>query len=147
MDASAKGVQAFAPNVWIIDGGALLGALQGVFAPDLQFILDRTQFGEAEVTAALEVATPALIQNSFYIVVDGFTAPQLGITTADLSGKPSHAPTFASSLGGVSVVATSLVAEDVSLPANTPQRFTWVCAAQFPDTSAFSGAPTPATRR
>jgi len=129
----------------VIDGGALLAALQGVFAPDLQFILDRTQFGKAEVTAALEIATPALIQSSFYIVVDGFTAPQLGIIAADLSGKPSHAPTFASSLGGVSVVATSLIAEDVSLPPNTPQRFTWVCAAQFPDTSAFAGAPTTVT--
>ena len=130
----------------VIDGGALLAALQGVFAPDCQFILDRTQFGEAEVTAALEIAKPALIANSFYVVIDGFTAPQLGITAADLSGTPSVAPSFTSTLPtGVTVVATSLIAEDVSLPANTPQRFTWVCAAQFPDSSAFSGAPTNVT--
>ena len=130
----------------IIDGGALLAALQGVFAPDLQFILDRTQFGEAEVTAALEIATPALIDNAFYVVIDGFAAPELNITAADLSGTPSVAPSFSSTLpSGVTVVATSLIAEDTSLPADTPQRFTWVCAARFPDTSAFAGAPTSVT--
>jgi hypothetical protein len=129
----------------VIDGGALLAAMQGVFAPDLEFILDRTQFGKAEVTAALEVAAPAQIQNAFYVAIDGFTAPELKIKPADLSGTPSVAPTFTSSLGGVSVVASSLIAEDVSLPTNTPQRFTWVCAAQFPDTSAFASAPTTVT--
>jgi hypothetical protein len=129
----------------VIDGGALLAALQGVFAPDLEFILDRTQFGKAEVTAALAIAAPALIENAFYIVVDGFAAPQLNITASDLSGTPSAAPTFTSSRSGVSVVATSLIAEDVSLPPNTPQRFTWVCAALFPDTSVFVSAPTTVT--
>jgi Pro-kumamolisin, activation domain len=130
----------------VIDGGALLAALQGVYAPDCQFILDRTQFGQAEVAAALAVATPALIDNAFYVIIDGFSAPQLGITAADLSGTPSVAPTFTSSQqSGVTVVATSLVAEDVSLPATTPQRFTWICAAKFPDTSAFASAPTTVT--
>jgi hypothetical protein len=96
----------------VIDGGALLAALQSVFAPDLEFILDRTQFGKAEVTAALAIATPALIENAFYVVIDGFTAPELKIKLADLSGTPSVAPTFTSSLAGVSVVASSLIAEE-----------------------------------
>jgi hypothetical protein len=129
----------------VIDGGALLAALQGVFAPDLQFILDRTQFGQAEVTAALEIATPALIDNAFYVIIDGFSAPELEITSIDPTKPPVVSPNFSSSLSGISVVATTLLAEDVSLPPNIPQRFTWVCAAKFPDTSAFASAPTTVT--
>ena len=116
--------------------------MQGVFDQDCEFILDRTEFGKNEVQSA---GTPALIQNAFYVVIDGFTAPQLNITSIDPTQPPVVSPTFSSSLVGIGVVATSLQAEDVSLPPNTPQRFTWICAASFPDLTAFNTVPTTAT--
>ena len=126
-----------------IDGGALLAALQGVFAKDLQFILDRTEFGEAEVSATLTSASPGVIPNAFYVVVDGFTATDLGIGLSDLSpNPPGVAPTFSTSRSGMSVAATALLAEDVSLPPTIPQRFTWVCSANFnTDLTAFAPPP------
>ena len=117
----------------VIDGGALLGALEGVFAKDCQFILDRTEIGEDEVEETVTTSQPGLISSAFYVVVDGFNAAALGIVASDLTGTPSHNPTFTVSVAGMTVVPTSLLAEDVSLPA-TPQRFTWECAAQFDTT-------------
>ncbi|MGD0242299.1 MAG: S53 family peptidase [Streptosporangiaceae bacterium] len=123
----------------VIDGGALLSALQAVYQQDCQFIVDRTEIGEAEVTATLGGSAPGVIPNAFYVVVDGFGAADLGIKPSDLIGTPSVVPTFTSSVAGLTVAATSLLAEDVSLPA-TPQRFTWVCAADFAASlSAFTG--------
>ena len=127
----------------VIDGNALLGAIQSVFQKDCQLILDRTEIGEDEVsetlTSTLPGNQPGLIGNAFYVVVDGFNASALGIVLSDLSGTPANIPTFTVSVAGISVVPTALLAEDPSLPV-TPQRFTWTCAVQF-DTSlsAFSG--------
>lgn len=126
----------------VIDGSALLGALQSVFAKNCQFIVDHSQIGKDEVAAALELATPGAIPNSLYVVVDGFSASDLGITSADLTGTPGVTPMLTASVSGMNVAATQLLAEDVSLPP-TPQRFTWACEALFPDLSAF--ATTPAT--
>jgi Pro-kumamolisin, activation domain len=122
----------------VIDGNALVSALQAVYRQDCQFIVDRTEIGEAEVSATLSGSTPGVIANACYVVVDGFSAADLSISAGDLSGPPSVHPAFTSSVAGLSVTATALLAEDVSLPA-TPQRFTWVCAIDF-DTSlsAFS---------
>lgn len=129
----------------VINGGALLAALQGVFAKNLQFILDRTEFGEAEVSATLTSASPGVIPNAFYVVVDGFSATDLGIAPSDLyPSPPSVAPVFSASVSGMSIAATGLLAEDVSLPPKIPQRFTWVCSANFKtDLSAFNPTPPP----
>jgi hypothetical protein len=126
-----------------IDGGALLAALQGVFAKNLRFILDRTEFGEAEVSATLTSASPGVIPSAFYVVVDGYSATDLGILASDLyPNPPGVAPVLSTSRSGMNMAATALLAEDVSLPPKTPQRFTWVCSANF-DTnlSAFNSPP------
>lgn len=129
-----------------IDGGALLGAIQAQFLQDCQFILDRTEIGQAEVNETLTTSAPGVIANAFYVIVDGFSASALGVTSADLTGTPALAPTFSvtapiAGFSGMQVVATSLLPEDTSLP-TTPQRFTWVCEARF-DTSlsAFNSVP------
>ncbi|HKD06654.1 MAG TPA: S53 family peptidase [Bryobacteraceae bacterium] len=127
-----------------IDGGALLAALQSVFVQDCRFILDRTEIGKDEVSETLTGSQPGVIANAFYVVVDGFNAAALGIVASDLSGTPAHNPTFSVAgvpAGSMSVAATALLAEDVSLP-TTPQRFTWVCAAEFdPSLDAFQTPP------
>jgi hypothetical protein len=127
-----------------IDGGALLAALQSVYQQDCQFILDRTQIGKDEVSETLLGSSPGIVGNAFYVVLDGFSAsdPKLNITASDLfPNPPGVVPSFSVGVSGMSVAATALLAEDVSLPAK-PQRFTWICAAKFAtDLSAFSSLP------
>ena len=93
------------------------------------FVMDRSSFGQDEVNAMLAQASPFVISPAFYVVVDGFTPAELGITAADLSGAPGTAPTFNTStaLGGITIGApTQLVADDPALPAGVAQRFTWL---------------------
>ena len=128
----------------VIDGNALLGALQSVLQKDCQLILDRTEIGKDEVsetfTSTLPGNQPGSIGNAFYVVVDGFNASALGIVPTDLLGTPTNIPSFTVSVAGIRVVPTALLAEDTSLPV-TPQRFTWTCAVQFdPSLSAFTGS-------
>jgi hypothetical protein len=141
-----------------IDGGALLGALSAVFHKDCQWVIDRSQIGETEVSAQNpSVAKPALVPNAFYVLVDGLKPADLGITPASLTPPPNVAPTFtavfagtSNAVPGMSVVATALLAEDDTTDKNgqllaTPQRFTWVCEASFTDATGFAGAPVAVT--
>jgi kumamolisin len=125
----------------VIDGGRLLAWLQAVYQKNCWFVLYHPDgIGENQVKATLSGSTPGVLVNSFAVVVDGFTPEELGITPADLSGPPGVVPVLTCSRAGLTVTATALLAEDASLPANHPQQFTWVCAAEF-DTSlsAFTG--------
>ncbi len=93
------------------------------------FILDRSSLGQDEVNAMLAQASPFTLSASVYVVVDGFTASELGITASDLSGVPTTRPnlTTTPALSGISFgEPTQLIAEDPSLPTNLTQRFTWV---------------------
>lgn len=92
------------------------------------FIMDRSSFGQDEVNAMLVVANPFSVSPAFYVVVDGCTPAELGISASDLTGAPATVPTFSTSitLNGITIGApTQLVAEDPSLPAGIVQRFTW----------------------
>jgi kumamolisin len=124
-----------------IDGNRLLGALQTVYQ-QYCWIFPRYPYGlgENQVRATLGGSTPGVLFNVFYVAVEGFTPADLGIMPGDLSGTPGVAPTITCSRAGMTVTATTLLAEDASLPDDHPQQFTWVCAAEF-DTnlSAFTG--------
>lgn len=103
------------------------------------FIVDKSTFGQDEVEAML-LAANATVNAAFYIVVEGFTAGELGITAPDLSGAPSTKPTLTSApvVPGMTIgQPTALLAEDPSLPA-TPQRFTWVFPVSFTNSSGFT---------
>jgi len=110
---------------------------------DCQFITDRNTFSKDEIDAMLHVATPAGITAAFYIEVDGFGPGELGISAADLVGTPSVNPAIVplSPVSGMSIGdnqgrASALLAQDPTLPA-APQRFTWVYAVTFTDSSGF----------
>ena len=93
------------------------------------FVMDRSSFGQDEVNAMLVQANPFVVSPAFYVVVDGFTPAELGITAGDLSGAPGTVPAFNTSiaLGGITIGApTQLVADDPALPAGVAQRFTWL---------------------
>lgn len=93
------------------------------------FAMDRSSFGQDEVNAMLVQANPFDVSPAFYVIVDGFTPAELGITSGDLSGAPGTVPAFnqAPATSGITIGApTQLVADDPSLPAGVVQRFTWL---------------------
>ena len=106
--------------------------------PACTIVLDRSTFGKDEVDALLHLSNPGSISAAFYVVADGFTPAELGITAASLTGIPNVQPGFSTSpgLSGVQFQATSLIAEDPSL-AGGIQRFTWVCSVVFTSSAAF----------
>jgi hypothetical protein len=117
--------------------------------PACTVVVDRSVYGKDEIDALLHLSNPGHIEAAFYVVVDGFTPAQLGITAASLGGVPNVQPAFSTSpgLSGVSFEATSLVAEDSTL-AGGIQRFTWICRTSFTSSAAFppaAGGDTPVT--
>jgi hypothetical protein len=103
------------------------------------FIVDKSTFGQDEVNAMIAAGSPTF-DAAFYVVVEGFSAGDLGITLADLSGAPTHKPTLTSAppVTGMTIgQPTALLAEDPSLPA-TPQRFTWVYPITFANSNGFT---------
>ena len=103
------------------------------------FIVDRSTFGQDEVDAMLLQGSPT-VDEAFYVVVEGFTAAELGITAGDLSGAPGTKPTLTSLpvvAGMIIGQPTALIAEDPTLPAS-PQRFTWVYPITFSSTAGFT---------
>lgn len=107
------------------------------------FVLDRSSLGQDEVNAMLVLSSPFDISPAFYVVVDGFTPTELGITAADLSGAPGTVPAFSTLpvLNGINIGApTQLIAEIPSLPASTVQRFTWLYPISITNDSDFTAS-------
>ncbi len=125
----------------VVDGQALLAALQARFTKDVTIITDRSTFGKDEVEAMLLLSNPAVIDAAFYVTVDGFTPADLGITntTPTPAQLLAWAPVFTTSPtpSGMSIRPSQLVAELPSLPAQ-PQRFTFVYQVVFTDLSGFT---------
>ncbi|HLM86888.1 MAG TPA: M14 family metallopeptidase [Solirubrobacteraceae bacterium] len=110
-------------------------------------VTDRSSFGKDEVEALLHQGGPAAVPAAFYVMIDGFRASDLGISSATLSGTPDVAPAigFNPGLGGVPVPrASSCIAEDAA-HLSFPQRFTWVYPMTFTDTSDFDQESRPIT--
>ena len=105
------------------------------------FVMDRSSFGQDEVNAMLVVSNPFSVSPAFYVVVDGFTPAELGVSASDLVGAPGTVPAFGTSitLSGITIGApTQLVAEDPSLPAGVAQRFTWLYPISIANDSDFT---------
>lgn len=122
----------------IVDKPAPLPSL----LPACTVALDRSTFGKDEIDALLSLGTPATIDAAFYVIVDGYTPSQLGITATTLTGVPNISPTIslAPAAAGMSVAPTALIAEDQSLGGGI-QRFTWVYDVAFTQTGGFPLAP------
>ena len=111
------------------------------------FLIDRSTFGEGEITALINNAgAPATIDPALYVVVEGFTPGELGLNSGNLS-TPPNVPTVTSTVasGMTFEFSGSVVPEDPTL-GNHPQRFTFPYRAVFQNTSMF-GFPTPPTSR
>ncbi|MER7046152.1 M35 family metallo-endopeptidase [Streptomyces jumonjinensis] len=115
---------------------------QSDFGKSCVFITDRSTFGRDEIDAMLAAAAPAVIDNAFYVHVDGYWPRELGITAASLSGPPVPKPTLTvvPAVPGMTVTATALRAQDSTLP-EAPQRFTWVYQVSFANLDGFPADP------
>ena len=123
-------------------GGDLVETERHVVCKDAFIITDRNTFGKDEIDAMLVAANPAKIDAAFYVVVEGFTPGELGITNptptpgdAQFNLAPAIAP--AAPVTGMSFVPTALKCEDDALPPNIAQRFTFFYEVQFTTTTGF----------
>ncbi len=104
------------------------------------FIVDRSTISKDEIDAMLLLNNPAVIDAAFYVVVDGFTPQELGITAATLSGIPniipvlSHLPAFAQM--SIAVMAPIALEDPTHLVRR--QRITWKYKISFTGTAGFT---------
>ncbi|MGO9955009.1 MAG: hypothetical protein ACLP50_03380 [Solirubrobacteraceae bacterium] len=109
---------------------------------DCLLTLERDTFAEGEIQAMINLGgAPAVINPALYVLVEGYTAEQIGLTPANLSSPP-HRPQIAEPIKGITATFVDRVLpEDPSVPANVVQRFTFPFELSFTGTSVFAGAP------
>jgi hypothetical protein len=122
-----------------------------VVCQDCFMITDRSTVGKDEIAGILAgtpATSPAVIDAAFYVVVEGFKPSELGITTPTPTPAQlaAWAPTitFTPPIPGMTAPVSDFKPEDSSLP-DAPQRFTFVYALQFTDTSGFTVQVQPVT--
>ena len=131
----------------VINGEALLSILQRLYQKSMSFILDRTTFGQDEVTA-----TGGVFPQALFIIVDGLKPgdfPGGGITAISSSPTPpaqaqlnQWAPSIPDPVGpnGATNITLTPAAVSSDDPSLSPivQRFTFTYTVTFPDQSAFA---------
>ncbi len=103
------------------------------------FIVDRNTIAKDEVDAMLALGNPANIDAAFYVIVDGFTPQELGITAATLSGVPNIVPTvsLAPGVAQMSVAPMATLGLEYPTHLNRRQRITWKYKISFTGSSGF----------
>jgi len=114
-------------------GDKFLETQRQVACKSCLIVLDRTTFSNDQVSAALPTAD---FDDSFYVVVDGFTPAQLGVTGSNMTAAQlvGVAPVIAP-IAGVGTSAQTVMLQSANL--NTLQRVTFVYRVSFTDLSAF----------
>jgi hypothetical protein len=107
---------------------------------DCYFLLERSTFSQGEIKALINLeGEPARVDPALFLVVEGFSAAELGLTASNLA-KPPHPPSIPSPLHGVSFeLSGPVVPEDPSLPP-TPQRFAFPFRISFENEKVFDFA-------
>jgi len=126
----------------VIDGNALLAALQTLFQKTLTFVMQRSTFGEDDVKAATGGAFP----QAFFITVDGLKPsdfPNGGITTLSPNSTQlgQWAPVIPNPTGtNIEITPTAVSSDDPDLSPEI-QRFTFTYTVTFPDLTPFTTPP------
>ncbi len=122
---------------------ALLSAIKSGLVQDCYFIVDTGVYDEGAVQVAITASGSVVFQEAFFVVIEGFTANQLGINAATVANAVTNPPTVQPAFTGFpSGMSPSLVsvqpAEALSSSGlNSPQRFTYAYNVTFTSTSAF----------
>jgi hypothetical protein len=102
----------------------------------IEFEIDRDHYGKDQVDAARTQPGGASFEPAFRLVVDGYTARELGVTGA---GSTGVAPAVSLSPGtGLSASCTSIDSSDPSFSPDELQRIRFTYTLSFPDDSAFA---------
>jgi hypothetical protein len=131
------------PGAWnleVVANGIASAALPvGVGTRDCFLVMDRSSVGHGEVQALISLnGAPAEVDPAIFVVVEGYTAAELGLTAANLASPPI-VPAFADPVGGLHIVQRGKVLpEDPSMPPNVPQRFTFPFILRFDSDAMFS---------
>ncbi|MEP6715675.1 MAG: kelch repeat-containing protein, partial [Terriglobia bacterium] len=127
----------------VANGIASTAMTASVGTQDLFFIVERSTIGQGEVDGIINLlGSPAQFDDALYVVVEGFSANDLGGITAANASAPPIVPAIPNPTGNFQVqFAGPALAEDFSLPSGTVQRFTFPFRFSFPDNSVFAGAP------
>jgi hypothetical protein len=109
---------------------------------DCYLLLERDTFGEGEIEAMINLSgAPAEVNPALYVVVEGYSAQDIGLDLGDLS-NPAHKPTIPDPLSGISAsFSGSVLPEDASLPAKATQRFLFPFELAFSGAGVFASAP------
>jgi hypothetical protein len=108
--------------------------------PAVTLILDRSTFGADEVNAALPNVT---FKDAIYVVVDGYTADELGLGATNLANPP-NLPTFTGTFAGLgdpSINFDSATGAQLDQPGKfwNIQRITFPFNIEFKTANAFAG--------
>ncbi len=97
---------------------------------DCFFLVDRSSYGQGEVQAKINLGgSPAVFEDALWVVVEGFSADQLG----------TAAPAIPNPIGGMSYVSSGApIPQDPSRPPSAAQRWTFPFKAVFTGTGMFT---------
>ncbi|WP_051970876.1 M14 family metallopeptidase [Kitasatospora azatica] len=125
-------------------------AAQEVVPRACSLVLDRSTFGRDEVDTLLgQALDPGVVDPAFWVLVDGFSPAELGITALSGSAAPPSqaqldgwAPviTITPPVPGMSVAVVAVSSDDPSLSAQQ-QRFTFGYRIRFTSDAGFPTAP------
>ncbi len=113
---------------------------------DCFFIIDRSTFSQGEIQSLINLnGAPETIDDALYVVVEGFTPAELGLTAATL-GSPPHRPSVSSQAAGITFDFTGpVIPQDPALPPRA-QRFTFPFSVSFADATSMFGFSTPTSQ-
>ena len=106
----------------------------------MSMFTNRSHFSEHEIQALLSGATPASVPNAFYVVLDGFSAADLG--SGDRPFPPDvqfHFIDNNSTVPGMQAELMETLYESPAAPPYMTQRITLGFRLQFANTQPFSG--------
>jgi hypothetical protein len=117
-------------NLFVIANGIASAPFPvSVGTQDLVVRLEVSNFTVGEVTAQQDLTGTGNFDNALYIEVEGFSQNDIGTAV----------PSVASPISGLKYVSSGPASpNDLTLPANQPQRFTFPFQAQFTGTSMFT---------
>lgn len=105
----------------------------------LFFIVDRSVIAKDEIDAMLRNGSPAELDAVFFLVLDGYSPMELGITGSMLEGPPSVFPSVSFSPGMPQIALDVMPGPAVEDPArlDRKQRITWKYRMLFTGTNGF----------
>jgi hypothetical protein len=106
----------------------------------LFFIVDRSVITKDEVEAMLRAGSPAELDAVFFLVLDGYSPTELGITGSMLEGPPSVVPAVSLSPGLPQMALEAMPGTAVEDPArlDRKQRIVWKYRFLFTGTNGFA---------